>query len=98
MRWFFSVTSTLILLIAAGMASRIAQFLIQVDLLPGLKSPLWDLSSILPTNSMVGGVLHALAGYDASPAGMQVVFYVATVLVIVTGMWSVRPARASAPR
>jgi high-affinity iron transporter len=98
MRWFFSVTSTLILLIAAGMASRIAQFLIQVDLLPGLKSPLWDLSSILPTNSMIGGVLHALAGYDASPAGMQVVFYVATVLVIVTGMWSVRLARANSTR
>lgn len=90
MRWFFSVTSTLILLIAAGMASRIAQFLIQANYLPGLKSPLWDFSSVLPTESVVGGVLRALVGYDAAPAGMQVVFYVVTALVILTGMRRVR--------
>ena len=90
MRSFFSVTSTLILLIAAGMASRIAQFLIQADYLPGLKSPLWDFSSVLPTESVVGGVLRALVGYDAAPAGMQVVFYVVTALVILTGMRRVR--------
>jgi high-affinity iron transporter len=98
MRWFFSITSGLILLIAAGMASRIAQFLIQVDMLPGLTSPLWDLSSVLPTNSIVGSVLHALAGYDASPAGMQVVFYVTTILVIAAGMRRVRLARANGTR
>lgn len=90
MRWFFSVTSALILLIAAGMASRIAQFLIQADLLPGLASPLWDLSPVLPTDSVAGGVLRALVGYDAAPAGMQVLFYAATLLAIVTGMWFVR--------
>ena len=90
MRWFFSVTAALILLIAAGMASRIAQFLIQADLLPSLKSPLWDLSAVLPTDSVVGSALRASMGYDAAPAGMQVLFYVVTALVILTGMWRVR--------
>jgi high-affinity iron transporter len=90
MRWFFSITSTLILLIAAGMASRIAQFLIQADFLPSLKRPLWDISSVLPTDSVVGGLLRALMGYDAAPDGMQVVFYVVTALVILTGMRRVR--------
>jgi high-affinity iron transporter len=90
MRWFFSVTAALILLIAAGMASRIAQFLIQADMLPSLKSPLWDISSVLPTDSILGGVLRALMGYDAAPAGMQVLFYVVTALAILTGMWRVR--------
>jgi high-affinity iron transporter len=90
MRWFFSITSTLILLIAAGMASRIAQFLIQADFLPSLQSPLWDLSSVLPTNSAAGGLLRALMGYDAAPDGMQVVFYIVTALVILTGMWCVK--------
>ena len=90
MRWFFSITSTLILLIAAGMASRIAQFLIQADFLPSLRSPLWDLSSVLPTNSTAGGLLRALMGYDAAPDGMQVVFYIVTALVILTGMWCVK--------
>ena len=98
MRWFFSVTAALILLIAAGMASRIAQFLIQADMLPSLQSPLWDVSSVLPTDSIVGEVLRALMGYDAAPAGMQVLFYVVTALVILTGMWSVRRAPAFSTR
>ena len=98
MRWFFSVTAALILLIAAGMASRIAQFLIQADMLPSLQSPLWDFSSVLPTDSVVGEVLRALMGYDAAPAGMQVLFYVVTALVILTGMWSVRRAPAVSTR
>ena len=97
MRWFFSITSTLILLIAAGMASRIAQFLIQADMLPSLSSPLWDLSPVLPTHSVAGGVLRALMGYEAAPDGMQVVFYVVTALVILTGMWRVKSATAARP-
>jgi high-affinity iron transporter len=92
MRWFFAVTGTLILLIAAGMASRVAQFLIQADLLPSLKNPLWNLTTLLPTDSFAGQVLRALIGYDAAPAGMQVLFYAVTVVVILTGMWHVRSA------
>ena len=96
MRWFFSVTSTLILLLAAGMASRMAQFLIQADLLPRLKSSLWDISSVLPMNSPIGIFMHALVGYDAAPAGMQVAFYLATFLTILTGMrWIRRPLSTS---
>jgi len=94
MRWLFGVTSTLIVFIAAGMASRIAQYLIQIDLLPGLTTPLWDFTDVLPLDSTIGGSLHALIGYDASPAGMQVVFYVATIILILAGMRLVKIARA----
>lgn len=87
LRWFFTVTSALILLLAAGMASRMASFLIQADVLPGLASPVWDTSAALPADSVLGGLLHALVGYEAAPAGMQVVFYVVTLLVVSTGMW-----------
>ena len=90
MKWFFRVTSFLILLLAAGMASRMAQFLIQADMVPGLASPLWDMSAVLPTNSAAGVFLHALAGYDAAPMGMQVLFYVAALVTILAGMWWVQ--------
>jgi high-affinity iron transporter len=90
MRWFFSVTSTLILLLAAGMASRMAAFLIQADVLPGLINPVWDLSMVLPVDSAIGVLMHALIGYDAAPAGTQVVFYAVTFLTILAGMWRVR--------
>ncbi len=86
MRWFFSATSALVLLLAAGMASQAAHYLIQADLIPSLISPLWDSSAVLPEKSIPGMLLHSLIGYDASPAGMQLVFYVATLVTIIAGM------------
>jgi high-affinity iron transporter len=98
MKWLFSVTSALILLLAASMASQAARFLIQGDLLPSLKTPLWDTSSVLSQRSPAGAVLHAIAGYDATPAGMQVLFYVATLALILAGMfWAKRPPSHSTP-
>lgn len=82
----FTVTSWLILLLAAGMASQGAAFLMQANLLPPLGNDLWNTSSILAENSMLGLLLHVLIGYSAQPAGIQVLFYVATLLVIGTLM------------
>lgn len=98
MKWFFRVTSFLILLLAAGMASRMAQFLIQADMIPGLASPLWDTSAVLPTNSAAGAFLHALAGYDAAPMGMQVLFYMAALIAIPAGMWWVQRSTSGSSR
>lgn len=86
MRWFFATTATLVLLLAAGMASTAARFLIQADLLPSMASPLWDTSQLIPENGLFGMLLHSLIGYDARPSGMQVMFYVAVLLLILTGM------------
>lgn len=86
MRWFFAATGLLVLLLAAGMASSAAHYLIQADILPSLASPLWDTSSIIPENSVPGMLLHSLIGYDARPAGMQLVFYVAVLIAIGLGM------------
>ena len=86
LHWFFTATSVLVLLLAAGMASQMARFLIQADKIPALLTPLWDTSAILPEKSIPGLLLHSLIGYDASPAGMQLVFYVATLLIIIIGM------------
>ena len=81
-RRLFGVTSWLILLLAAGMASQGAAFLMQANLLPSLGNELWDTSWILSERSMLGILLHVLIGYSAQPAGIQVVFYLATLLVI----------------
>jgi high-affinity iron transporter len=86
LRRLFTVTSWLILLLAAGMASQGAAFLMQANLLPSLGNDLWDTSSILSENSVVGLLLHVLIGYSAQPAGIQVVFYLATLLIIGTLM------------
>lgn len=92
-RWFFTATSILVLLLAAGMASQAARFLIQANVLPSLAAPLWDTSALVSNSSMVGKVLQGLVGYDAQPAGMQLAFYVTVVLVIWAGMaWARRRA------
>jgi high-affinity iron transporter len=50
MRHLFAVTGWLILLLAAGMASQGAAFLLQADLLPPLVS-LWDTSFLLSSRA-----------------------------------------------
>jgi high-affinity iron transporter len=85
-RWIFAATSVLVLFLAAGMASQAARFLIQADLLPSLATPLWDTSRWLPESSVPGMLLHGLIGYDARPAGMQLVFYVVVLAAIAFGM------------
>jgi high-affinity iron transporter len=98
LRWFFTATGVLVLFLAAGMASQVARFLIQADLLPSLTSPLWDTSAVLPQTSLVGTLLHSLIGYEAQPAGMQIVFYVVVLVVIAAGMRSAKKGTQRALR
>lgn len=95
LRWFFSVTGILVLLLAAGMASQAAHFLIQADLLPSLAAPIWDTSAMLPENKLPGMLLHSLIGYDSRPAGMQLIFYAATLVTIGAGMMLAKRPRKS---
>jgi high-affinity iron transporter len=100
LRWFFTATGVLVLFLAAGMASQAARFLIQADLLPSLATPLWDTSAVLPQESVAGTLLHSLVGYDAQPAGMQIVFYVLVLVAIAVGMKAVNggPAKPGPTR
>ena len=86
LRWFFGATSFLVLLLAAGMASQAARFLIQADVLPAFASPLWDTSDVVSNSSIMGKVLQSLMGYDAQPAATQVVFFITAIAVIWAGM------------
>jgi high-affinity iron transporter len=68
------------------MASQAARFLVQADVLPSLAAPLWNSSWLLDNGSVLGRLLHTLVGYDATPLGIQVIFYAATLALILTGM------------
>jgi high-affinity iron transporter len=100
-RHFFTATNWMVLLLAAGLASQAAHFLIQADWLPAFGTRLWDSSWLLSNNSLVGQTLRTLIGYDARPAGMQLLFYFTTAILILIGMktWGRSTARIShAPR
>ncbi len=98
MRRLFAVTSWLILLLAAGMASQGAAFLMQANWLPALGNEVWNTSWLLSEKSLLGLLLHVLIGYSAQPAGIQVVFYLGTVLIIGGVMWLLTPSAAAPPR
>jgi len=91
-RYFFSVTGVLVLLLAAGLAGQMASYLVQADLLPSLRNPVWDTSWLLDAQSPLGAFLHVLIGYDSRPSAMQMVFYVATLALILSGEKLARPA------
>ena len=96
LRHFFTATSVLVLLLAAGMAAQAARFLIQANMLPSLASPLWDTSGVVDNSSLLGKVLQGLLGYDAQPSGMQMIFFVAVFAAILLGMnWARK--RSAAP-
>jgi high-affinity iron transporter len=98
MRYLFSVTNIMIVLLMAGMASQAVGFLIQADILPPLVSPAWDTSYLLTEGSLPGKVLHALIGYQARPAGMQVLVYLGVLFGVLALTRLVRPAKPPMPR
>ncbi len=78
----FQVTNGLIALLAAGMAGQAAAILHSADLLPGWGEQLWNTSSILADDSLVGRSLHTLVGYSARPCGLQLAAWLATLLLL----------------
>lgn len=90
MQRMFAVTNTLILLLAASIASQLARALSQAGLINLWGQPLWDTSGVLRMDSPVGTLAHALVGYDAQPSGLQLAFYTLALLVIVSGSRWVR--------
>jgi len=85
-RHVFSVTTWLIALLAAGMASQAMAFLQQAGLVTVFSRALWDTSGVLSDGSLAGKALHTLAGYADRPTGMQLIAYVATLAIMFTLM------------
>jgi high-affinity iron transporter len=96
MKYFFNVTNWMLVLLAAGLASTAARFLVQANLLPAWGTQLWDTSWLLSSASLVGKTLGILIGYDASPAGIQVVFYATTLLLLIAGMQLLKRSESAA--
>jgi len=103
LRHFFTVTGVIVLLLAAGLASSAAGFLVQAGLLPPLIDQVWDTSGILNAGSLVGRMLHVLVGYNDRPTGIELLFYVVTLATILAlmrifGARATRAARAHAAK
>jgi len=103
LRHFFTVTGIVVLLLAAGLASSAAGYLVQAGLLPPLIDQVWNSSGVLSSASFVGRMLHVLIGYNDRPTGIELLFYVATLVTIVSlmrivGARATRDAREQAAK
>jgi high-affinity iron transporter len=90
-RYLFAVTSIMIAFLAAGMAAQAVGFLEQAGKLTILSATLWNTSGILSDSSLFGKVLHTLVGYNDQPTGMQVLVYVAVLVLTYLLMKVVAP-------
>jgi len=98
LRHFFTVTSTLIIFLAAGLAAQATAFLQQAGYFAALTSIVWDTSWLLPSDSMIGRMLHTFIGYTDQPNEAQLLAYLATAAAIAALMRFARlkPVRAPA--
>jgi high-affinity iron transporter len=91
-RRLFAVTTTLITLLAAGLAAQAAAFLQQAGVISALSDTLWDTSWLLSDKSIPGRVLHTLIGYADQPSQLQVLVYGLTIGAIVAATKLAAPA------
>jgi high-affinity iron transporter len=97
MRYLFSVTTWMIILLAAGMTRRAPRSWCRPTS-AGARPPVVDTSGILSERSWPGQVLYTLIGYDARPSGIQLLFYATTLLIIGSLTWILgRPNSPAAP-
>jgi high-affinity iron transporter len=91
--YLFSVTSWLIALLAAGMASQAIAFLQQAGILTAFSRSIWNTANILSEGSLLGKVLHTLIGYTDQPSGLQLAVYLVTLATIFILMRLLAPAQ-----
>jgi high-affinity iron transporter len=84
MKHLFKITNGMIALLAAGMAGQAVAILAGTNMLPTLGDEVWDTSSILRDDSILGRALHALIGYSDRPPGIQVLAFVVTLAALIT--------------
>src|SRR6478609_1092348 len=85
-RALFATTTVLITLLAAGMAAQAIAFLERANWLISLDRVAWDTGWLLSDRSIAGRTLHTLVGYTDQPTQMQLLVYVAVLLVTVALM------------
>lgn len=76
LRTFFTVTTVVLILFAAGLVSHAAHELAEAGILAVVEGPkLWSTKALLADNEGVGAILRALFGYQDEPTVIELVTY-----------------------
>ena len=82
----FATTTVLITLLAAGMAAQAVAFLERANWLGFLDTVVWDSGWLLSETSIAGRTMHTLIGYTDQPTEMQLVIYLAVLVLTIVLM------------
>jgi len=85
-KYFFSVTTWILIFLASGIAAAGIGFWINAEIVPALGNPACDLSQILSQESLFGKFLHIFFGYIDRPAGSQLIAYFTTLTMLILGL------------
>lgn len=85
-KYFFIVTTWLLIFFAAGIAAQGIGFWINAEIVPALGNPAFDISDILSQQSFFGKFLQIFFGYNDHPAGAQLITYFAMLAALVLGL------------
>jgi high-affinity iron transporter len=86
LRLFFSATSLLLLLFAAGLMAQGVHELQEAALIPVLDPGLWNTNFLINEHSLVGKLLQSVVGYNANPSLTEVLTYLGYWLVALVGV------------
>jgi len=83
---FFSVTSILLILFAAGLVAHGVHELNEAGWIPEIIEHVWDVNNILDEKSFAGEILKTLFGYNGNPSLTELIAYGFYFLTLVWGM------------
>jgi len=97
LKYLFSVAGWLLMLLAAGMASQASWNLVAIEWLPPLVDPLWNSSTLLPSESALGEFMHVLIGYDDQPSALQVIVFATSLSLMATLYYRAQKPKKAQP-
>jgi high-affinity iron transporter len=87
LRMFFLITGSMVIVIAAGLASHVTMALQELGIIPLHELIAWDLSQFIQDESLLGKLLHAFTGYVAAPTIIQLSVYIIYIAIMLHLLW-----------
>ena len=87
---FFTVIGVLLMVFAAGLLADAVQNLQELGWLPVLNLPMWHTGQLLSEDSALGDVLHSFFGYSDAPTPLQLLVYVAYLVIVIAAYLGLR--------
>ncbi|WP_438969738.1 FTR1 family protein [Methylophaga sp.] len=73
----------ILLLIGGSMVSQAVEFMIQADYISA-SAPLWNSSALISERSVLGQLMYALIGYEATPSPQQAIAYFSSITLLLS--------------